>query len=592
MTNVTATCSVITDLVGMAEMEMIIRRSSTKKTGTSPALTTMVTSTVRTMNMNPIGEMGTMTVTDIHKKLIIHLVFLIWNLFITMTNLYLIYVDSEGDYGGDGHGGGDRDDDDDDDLGRYGSDDGEDIGGEGDGRVYGGEGHGCSCSNQNHDNDDGEDRHDWLLTTNGKDQYINYLDSKVQKLEFNNKQAIVLLAEKDGLYKGDATIQLCLNYLRNNEPNTERRITPDIEEEEEELMEGLDSFSFDLDSVRQDGSYHTFSTCTSISLNHMSVYNQESIYPQQQHLQKPPIYRQEPSCINCKQLLNQLDDQLEQRAYLKRDLNLLASALKESKKSSTCLESKTKKMCREIQVINSALFTVLNEIYISQVTNREHLRHQDKFVLDLWDARDTPLAELKQLLVQLHSFTDEEDGAVHGQLTQQECSTFEGDIDQYAFCEFQEHLKSINSNHDNTAFWKKIVNEEIKPCLFNNNNNNNNSKNRSGWRQKRDWSKHKSLLLDAIIKNQCDITPNTNYTDNTRCCASCHSVRTCEFRLSLPGHDGYIDQWCRNKLVAVIDLYQFMSQLKERRKVTSELDLFKQVLDFRQRIAQTKIASI
>jgi hypothetical protein len=260
---------------------------------------------------------------------------------------------------------------------------------------------------------------------------------------------------------------------------------------------------------------------------------------------------------------------------------MLASALKESNNGSARLESKTKKMCLEIQDINSALFTVLNEIYINQVTNREFLRHQDRFILDLWDARDAPLAQLKQLFVQLDSSIGE-DGAVHGQLNQQECSTFDN-IDPYAFCEFQEYLESANSNA--TTFWKRIVSKEIEPCLFNNN------KNRSGWRRKSNWAKHKSLILDAIIKNQCDISPNNINTVNT-CCMSCHSVRTCEFRLSLFGYDGFMDQWCRNKLVAVIDLYQYMSQLKERMKTTNVLDLFKQVLYLRQKIAQTKIASV
>ncbi|CAO3608253.1 unnamed protein product [Cunninghamella echinulata] len=94
-------------------------------------------------------------------------------------------------------------------------------------------------------------RHDWLVGLSQKDQYIHHLSSKLQKLEFNSNQAIVLL---NGCYEGEisptdinTTLSLCLHYLKNNNVikstndnnnNNNNNNNNPIIEEESELEEG------------------------------------------------------------------------------------------------------------------------------------------------------------------------------------------------------------------------------------------------------------------------------------------------------------------------------------------------------------------
>ncbi|RCH77551.1 hypothetical protein CU098_000766, partial [Rhizopus stolonifer] len=115
-------------------------------------------------------------------------------------------------------------------------------------------------------------------------------------------------------------------------------------------------------------------------------------------------------CSNCKQLLSQLDSQVERQAYLKRDLSSLASALAEEEDMRASVEQDKEALEEDVADITSALFSALNQILMDEVTDRDGLVQINREtngklvqVLDAWDTRDARLKQVKGLLVELDS---------------------------------------------------------------------------------------------------------------------------------------------------------------------------------------------
>ncbi|KAI8099424.1 uncharacterized protein BX664DRAFT_272656 [Halteromyces radiatus] len=550
------------------------------------------------------------------------------------------------------------------------------------------------------------DRHDWLVGLSQKDQFIHHLSSKLQKLEFNGKQVIVLLNDcmnTDDKVDLTSTLSLCLSYLRNtnntnnnnssnnnNNNNHVKRISIDDELEEGELerrqaatnqwkqqqptrslssttwqpvnlMDGLDSSSHgnsldDSDSSRVE-------TDSSITNNTMHASHDH--------------------CANCKQLLTQLDQQIEQKAYLKRDLGALASALAEEEQVRESVEQSRLDLIEDIQDITSSLFDTLNQVLMDDVTDREGLLRLNRDldgalinVLQSWDIRDQRLKQIKDLLVDLDasahqsttidrslSLGHDESSTIpslyqsqHSRTMSSTLSTLDESLfigtsydkstvrlDGVNFREFQDHLKALKSNKNknskvilpSTTFMKRVLAEDVEPCLFQNNGN-------SWW--KSPWFKRK--LLDAIANNKCEIqhavrpllqgTGITTTTTTTTTlssssissssttspsiassdipmppktkCTCCGLLRVCEFKMRLhhPSTTNLatkqqqqqqpwlpIDRFCRDRLVAVCDFYGFVSHLPQAvTQNTPVLVMFKQSLVFRRKMAMAKVGSI
>ncbi|KAI9019429.1 hypothetical protein CLU79DRAFT_758787 [Phycomyces nitens] len=429
------------------------------------------------------------------------------------------------------------------------------------------------------------DRNDWLVGLSQKDQYIHHLSSKLQKLEFNTKEAIVNLSDmvdEDKLLPNlaheqmNATIILCLNYLR----QTQQAITPtvdavfdteDLEEGELErrqaaasewqqnkdlenwkmplkpvnLMDGLEASSrnsiegSDLTGPTDLDSFHpTISDTTSASSLPEDELAPSLVF--QHHPTLPAI--DHTFCLNCKQLLTQLDQQIEQKAYLKRDLGSLASALTEEEQLRSDIEETKQALEEDVQEIATALFDNLNRILMDEVMNRDGLVRINRDLnglllptLQAWDSRETQLKEIKELLVDLDSVVHQSanttssltasadrfqsldldvprsghrrqpsslrfstngppnlEDAIHG------ISSKTIRIDGLIFDEFQLHLKALSATtHPTvplTAYMKRVMAEDIDPCLFQNA--------ASAW-WKSPWFKRK--LIDAITRNKCEI---------------------------------------------------------------------------------------
>lgn len=432
--------------------------------------------------------------------------------------------------------------------------------------------------------------------------------------------------------------------------------------------------------------------------------------PQQRLISRPPptLVAATPSsldhCANCRQLLTQLDQQIEQKAYLKRDLGALASALAEEEQVRETVEQSRVDLVDDIQDITSSLFGTLNQVVMDEVTDREGLLRLNREyngslanVLQAWDARDQRLKEIKELLVDLdasvhqttttdrplslgqgvdecgptsslapylpdrHSRVPSTLSAMDESLSMGSCTLDRSTIrvDGVNFREFQGHLKALTSSINNknnkpsspaaamstnqhlpsSPFMKRVLAEDIEPCLFQNNGT-------SWW--KSPWFKRK--LIDAIANNKCEIqhairpllhgTGMTTQTTTTLSststssastlpsiasssfdmpmppktkCTCCGLLRVCEFKMRLhhpstmsssttstlkaSGQQQQpwlpIDRFCRDRLVAVCDFYGFLSHLPQAaRQNTPVLVMFKQSLLFRRKMAMAKVGSV
>ncbi|OBZ87596.1 Rab-3A-interacting protein [Choanephora cucurbitarum] len=409
------------------------------------------------------------------------------------------------------------------------------------------------------------DRREWLVGLSQKDQYITHLTGKLQKAEFNSKEAIVLLSDfiaNNNMMEENmkSTAILCLNYLRQTEiPQTQTK--PMIDSEDEGLEEGElerrqaavaewrrtdipDNSSTACDNEDPTNSIDGLSSLSSSSTT-SSAHVRKSFVLSDSSMTLPTTYAVHDEdtsfCSNCKQLLTQLDAQVERQAYLKRDLSALASALSEEEDIRSSLEQDKEALEEDVADITSALFTSLNQIFMDEVTDRDGLVQTNREtngkldrVLDAWDLRDSRLKQLKDLLIELDSAVHTSanaSGAISRRYSQQQhtsatisrftarSSTSSGShplrfsvdqqsqyrcdnntirIDGFVLSEFQQHMKAVIESKTlsipATPFVKRVMTEDVEPCLF--------FQQSQGW-WKSPWFKKK--LMDAITQNKCEI---------------------------------------------------------------------------------------
>lgn len=476
-----------------------------------------------------------------------------------------------------------------------------------------------------------------------------------------------------------------------------------------DLIDGLDSVTLRQSADGSDASRLTDSDSIQAGQGAFSVATSESsmtrlpssetdaatIMQQQQQQQQqrvvPPtfaaaVHDETTFCTNCRQLLEQLDQQIEQKAYLKRDLSSLASALSEEEQVRFNVQQVKESLEEDIQHVTSLLFKTLNCILMDDVTDHEDLVRLDRElggnklqgILRAWDIREERLKEIKELLVDLDAAAQQSACATERlgrfrqddhdapailprlstnrqsalrfssppsplvPLSEDESSSQHSQpkktirIDGLVFDEFQQHIKALGASPNNpmpsTAFMKRVMAEDIDPCLFQNAGS-------SWW--KSPWFKRK--LIDNIASNRCEIQsyPSTNNNDATISsssplsspttslissssapstpttatthtqqpsaprtkCTCCGYLRICEFRMRLQGspqqHSNKVPPWlpidrfCRDRIVAVCDFYSFMSHLRQGlMQHTPVLQMFKQCMHYRRKMGLAKVGSI
>ncbi|KAF0482342.1 guanyl-nucleotide exchange factor sec2 [Gigaspora margarita] len=393
-------------------------------------------------------------------------------------------------------------------------------------------------------------------------------------------------------------------------------------------------------------------------------------------------------CPNCNTLLSQVDQHVEERAYLKRDLSALALSLAEEQTLRSQIQNSKESLEREIDEWINAMFEKVNQMVFDEANTREELESLNRETkgkmdnsLQSSESRQDRLREMKLLLVHLDSTKQRQsvptqNGAplnrnsivrrsllsnspansprssrIFGHMSPNIFSNQFSDeigfskirrlyIDSIVFEEFQEYVKAltnspapVNSNPTH-PFMKRCMNEDIQPCLF---------EGHAGWKS----PFYKRRLLDAIMKNQCEIqkiyysssnsvpcisdnnSQISSSTSNTRSisyneppaapklkCGLCGQHRSCDFRMRISGSDvavpplttmtpssrfsvtgspGWIplDRFCRDRVVAVCDFYTYISHLRKGLFANSPVwGMYKQCLKYRRRMSMARVGSV
>ncbi|ORX43685.1 hypothetical protein DM01DRAFT_1387045 [Hesseltinella vesiculosa] len=450
------------------------------------------------------------------------------------------------------------------------------------------------------------DRHDWMVGLSQKDQYIHHMASKMDRSEFNTKQVIVLLDECLTSSKSSQDLQqsshlaLCLNYLRNTmAPSSANPSTDDEDELEPGQLERRQAFAMqwkeppDLASLDDDFKSSPPSLTTTLSMDATTLsdtvrssFSSPLVMAKDLPPSHLPLTAQPTSslhhCHNCQQLLAQLDQQIEQRAYLKRDLDAMASTVTEQEQMQQSMDRAHHALVEDVQDITNALFATLNQMVMDEMADHDQLLILNRSlqgnlagVVQAWEQRDQRLKYLKALLVDLDaslhlyqpltasSDDDEPDDvdlitspslsnqllpasapcasestqSLHqrftGLLVQDQDRRSTVRLDGVSFIDFQHHLKAIKAQQQTTspptsttprplmttAFMKHVLAEDIEPCLF--------QTQQSWW--KSPWFKRR--LMDAIASNQCEIqqaVPNLYTTTMNTTNTSASSASTAQ----------------------------------------------------------------
>ncbi|CAJ0909918.1 10331_t:CDS:2 [Entrophospora sp. SA101] len=351
------------------------------------------------------------------------------------------------------------------------------------------------------------------------------------------------------------------------------------------------------------------------------------------------------SCTNCNILLVQIDQFIDDRAYLKRDLSKLATSLSKEQTIRKQIQASRKNLEQEIDRWVNVMFEKVNHMVSDEARIREELgllnrEYDGKFesLIKTSDIRQEQLRELKSLLIHIDSTKQKRVGSMIYPDKISELSSADSFmtneinkndefgatkgkniyIDGIAFEEFQEFIKSLktsptfNNNAPNatSAFMKRCMTEDIQPCLF---------EKSTGWKS----PFYKKRLIDAIIKNQCEIQKisssksisSQTSSDNSLAataapiivkCGLCGKLRTCEFAMRLSGSDatvpssinangGWIllDRFCRDRIVAVCDFYGYLSHLRQGLFNNSPIwKMYKQCLKYRRKMSLARVGSV
>ncbi|CAJ0909878.1 10321_t:CDS:2 [Entrophospora sp. SA101] len=329
---------------------------------------------------------------------------------------------------------------------------------------------------------------------------------------------------------------------------------------------------------------------------------------------------------------------IDDRAYLKRDLSKLATSLSKEQTIRKQIQASRKNLEQEIDRWVNVMFEKVNHMVSDEARIREELgllnrEYDGKFesLIKTSDIRQEQLRELKSLLIHIDSTKQKRvdkiselssaDSFMTNEINKNdEFGATKGKniyIDGIAFEEFQEFIKSLktsptfNNNAPNatSAFMKRCMTEDIQPCLF---------EKSTGWKS----PFYKKRLIDAIIKNQCEIQKisssksisSQTSSDNSLAataapiivkCGLCGKLRTCEFAMRLSGSDatvpssinangGWIllDRFCRDRIVAVCDFYGYLSHLRQGLFNNSPIwKMYKQCLKYRRKMSLARVGS-
>uniref|UniRef100_A0A914Y3J0 Uncharacterized protein n=1 Tax=Panagrolaimus superbus TaxID=310955 RepID=A0A914Y3J0_9BILA len=146
----------------------------------------------------------------------------------------------------------------------------------------------------------------------------------------------------------------------------------------------------------------------------------------------------------------------------------------------------------------------------------------------------------------------------------------ETEVDPIYFTEFKEWLSSsisLSSDEKESQFLKRIIKEDVEPCLTFNN------------------SELASEILDSIKKNTLEMEPYFN--DAVKICELTKMEKICQYRLKTDMEKEwvYISLQARNRITAVCDLLTYLRYLQNGIVKALPLDSYLEIASMRKNMA-------
>ncbi|PKC13087.1 hypothetical protein RhiirA5_309098 [Rhizophagus irregularis] len=516
-------------------------------------------------------------------------------------------------------------------------------------------------------NESHEQERDQLLQELGeKDENVHNLKTKISRLEFGAREAIIVLARTVETFRA----QNLDDDDDNSKDDDDNATAVESNDLEGQFLDKREEEETDQEEEESD--------------DELDTHIHDHLPPQGP---VPDLSQTANLCPNCNTLLAQVDQHIEERAYLKRDLSALAISLSEEQTLRAQLQVSKESLEQEIDDWINAMFDKVNQMVFDEANTHEELEMLNREFKGKLEAsikssgtRQDRLRELKLLLVHLDTTKQRQtaptptsglnrnsvirrslmsnspvnsprSSRIFGNFGHMSPSIFStASVDEYmqkgrrvyidgvVFEEFQEYVKSfvtspVPTNSTPThAFMKRCMVEDIQPCLF---------EGSSGWKS----PFYKRRLLDAIMKNQCEIqtiyfnssnsTPMSSQISNTSItrqnsyqepppspkvkCGLCGHLRSCDFRMRLSGPDAVVppsattmsssrtsrfsvtgtpgwiplDRFCRDRVVAVCDFYTYLSHLRQGLLANSAVwTMYKQCLKHRRKMGMARVGSL
>ncbi|CAG8563990.1 2343_t:CDS:2 [Rhizophagus irregularis] len=534
-------------------------------------------------------------------------------------------------------------------------------------------------------NESHEQERDQLLQELGeKDEYVHNLKTKISRLEFGAREAIIVLArtkpdDDNNISRRESVCSEFSVSLDDVDLDGDEDIADYPDPHDPEEIDDTYQTSINYDNIDDEEELeHRRRADFAMSNNKTLINNYGPV---------PDLSQTANLCPNCNTLLAQVDQHIEERAYLKRDLSALAISLSEEQTLRAQLQVSKESLEQEIDDWINAMFDKVNQMVFDEANTHEELEMLNREFKGKLEAsikssgtRQDRLRELKLLLVHLDTTKQRQtaptptsglnrnsvirrslmsnspvnsprSSRIFGNFGHMSPSIFStASVDEYmqkgrrvyidgvVFEEFQEYVKSfvtspVPTNSTPThAFMKRCMVEDIQPCLF---------EGSSGWKS----PFYKRRLLDAIMKNQCEIqtiyfnssnsTPMSSQISNTSItrqnsyqepppspkvkCGLCGHLRSCDFRMRLSGPDAVVppsattmsssrtsrfsvtgtpgwiplDRFCRDRVVAVCDFYTYLSHLRQGLLANSAVwTMYKQCLKHRRKMGMARVGSL
>ncbi|VDD96192.1 unnamed protein product [Enterobius vermicularis] len=159
----------------------------------------------------------------------------------------------------------------------------------------------------------------------------------------------------------------------------------------------------------------------------------------------------------------------------------------------------------------------------------------------------------------------------HNEEMKQQENVFE--VDPIYYREFAEWHESGAVLDEKSPFWKRIVTEEIEPCLnFEN-------------------VETKNKIISAVKCNALELEPVIEQKPSLKACALSNVFCVCPYRLRVAGGEEwmYVSLLSRNRITAVCDFFTYIRYVNQGIVKSGLHDLYREVINLRKNMALARL---